>query len=110
MAGCSYSDCQRERVLSTTCTLCGMTYCTHHRLPENHDCVALTDNDILDASDGVDITALPDYTEPTPTTSSTTNNTQRDFSVNENPWLAYLTLFGMVLFVVVVLALTGGWL
>jgi hypothetical protein len=36
--------CGREEFLPYKCSYCGGTFCTEHRLPENHDCPALSGN------------------------------------------------------------------
>jgi hypothetical protein len=86
-----------------------MTYCTYHRLPENHDCAAFADHDGPKASDGADLNAVPDYTESPPARGATEASTQPGPSADANPWLAYLTVIGVLVFVIIVLALTAGW-
>jgi membrane associated rhomboid family serine protease len=39
MPGCNYKDCKESiNYLPFKCKYCGRTFCTKHRLPENHDC------------------------------------------------------------------------
>ncbi len=39
MVGCSYKECKESiSYLPFKCKYCGRTFCTKHRLPENHDC------------------------------------------------------------------------
>lgn len=41
MADCDLEDCEGDALLSYTCNECGGSYCTDHRLPEEHDCAEL---------------------------------------------------------------------
>lgn len=41
VAACDISECDGDHLLSYTCNECENTYCTAHRLPEDHDCTAL---------------------------------------------------------------------
>lgn len=41
MGECNVVGCEGDDNLSYTCNECGLTFCSKHRLPENHNCSAL---------------------------------------------------------------------
>jgi len=41
MAQCNYLGCERKEALPFKCKYCGKSFCTKHRLPENHACEQL---------------------------------------------------------------------
>ncbi len=41
MAQCNYLGCERSEALPFKCKYCGKSFCTKHRLPENHACEKL---------------------------------------------------------------------
>ena len=41
MVTCEYPDCGRKEALPFKCRYCTKSFCTTHRLPENHDCEKL---------------------------------------------------------------------
>ncbi len=41
MALCDYPGCERKEALPFRCKYCGKSFCTKHRLPENHACEQL---------------------------------------------------------------------
>lgn len=38
---CNVDGCQNTDVVPFKCKLCGLTFCSEHRLPENHNCVGI---------------------------------------------------------------------
>lgn len=38
---CDHKSCRAKGLVSFTCKLCSASYCTRHRLPEDHACVHL---------------------------------------------------------------------
>ena len=41
MAECEFSGCSKKEALPFRCKYCGKSFCTQHRLPENHNCEKL---------------------------------------------------------------------
>ena len=39
---CDFLGCERKELLPFKCRLCGLSFCSKHRLPEIHDCVNLS--------------------------------------------------------------------
>ncbi|GAB3664592.1 AN1-type zinc finger domain-containing protein [Halopiger thermotolerans] len=42
MGDCAYPGCSGDDSMKNSCSYCGDGYCSEHRLPENHDCPAVS--------------------------------------------------------------------
>lgn len=59
MGDCAYPGCSGDESMRNSCSYCGDSYCAEHRLPENHDCPAVSAANTL----GPDFRATPDRSE-----------------------------------------------
>lgn len=47
MGNCEYPGCSGDSTLQNSCSYCGFEYCSRHRLPERHNCPALSETTSL---------------------------------------------------------------
>lgn len=47
MGECDYPGCSGDSTLQNSCSYCDYDYCSEHRLPERHNCPALSEVDTL---------------------------------------------------------------
>jgi len=47
MGDCQYGNCEGDTDLSYQCSYCDFGFCSKHRLPENHNCVAVRSAETL---------------------------------------------------------------
>ncbi|PGF14217.1 hypothetical protein CP556_24730 [Natrinema sp. CBA1119] len=47
MADCDFPNCPGDNSIENSCSYRGYSYCSEHRLPENHDCLSLSKSNTL---------------------------------------------------------------
>ncbi len=47
MGECDLSDCSGDSSLQNSCSYCGYSYCSTHRLPEQYNCLSLSNANTL---------------------------------------------------------------
>lgn len=57
MGDCDVPDCSGDSSIENSCSYCGYTYCSKHRLPEKHHCLSLSESNTLgpDFSNEIDL-------------------------------------------------------
>jgi hypothetical protein len=99
MYHCAYAECEGSEMMPYQCDRCERTFCPDHRHPEDHGCIISPADKRIDEDRAVSLDSLPTIE---------TNNT-KPASGEPLTWLAYLTVIGIGLFGIAVVALTVGW-
>jgi len=84
---CSEGECSKNLSMPYNCKLCEQSFCTTHRLPENHDCPGLSD---------IESSSPEDWFKGTPAYTGT----GRDDEQNRRVWLLIAILIAFLLAVV----------
>ncbi len=73
MGECDVTGCSGDSSIANSCSYCGDSYCSEHRLPEKHDCLALATSNTL----GPDFRGELDLSESTPDKQSSSETVER---------------------------------
>ncbi|QFU83375.1 AN1-type zinc finger domain-containing protein [Natronorubrum aibiense] len=73
MGECDFRDCSGDGSIANSCSYCGFSYCSNHRLPEKHNCPALSDLNTL----GPDFREEINLSESVPNKQSVSETTEK---------------------------------
>lgn len=73
MGECDFPDCPGDSSFKNSCSYCGFSYCSNHRLPEKHNCSTLSDLNTL----GPDFRGEINLLESVPNEQSVSETTEK---------------------------------
>lgn len=73
MGECDVTGCSGDSSIANSCSYCGNSYCSKHRLPEKHDCFGMAASNTL----GPDFRGELDLTGSTPDEQTSSDTAER---------------------------------